>query len=123
MGKIEFRAPSSDGELADLYAESTCYLCTALYESFGITLVEAMFAGLPVVAPNTAAMAEIVSDLETGRLYRPDSLEDLVAQVRAIVSSADERESIAGRALQRARAEYSAEVMVSRMMALYENVC
>jgi glycosyltransferase involved in cell wall biosynthesis len=123
LGKIEFRVIASDADLASLYAESTCYLCTALYESFGITLVEAMFAGLPVVAPNTAAMAEIVTDRETGRLYRPDSLEDLMAHVRAIVSSPDEREYVTGKALQRARAEYGADVMVSRMMDLYGNVC
>lgn len=122
-GNVEFRTSSGDAELGALYAESTCYLCTALYESFGLTLVEAMFAGLPVVAPNTAAMAEIVGGSNTGRLYRPDSLDDLVAQVDAVVASAAERERIATNALQRAGATYSAEVMVSRMMALYGTVC
>ena len=123
QGRLEFSGPLSDEQMATLYAESTCYLCTALYESFGLTLVEAMFARLPIVAPRTAAMAELVKHGETGRLYEPDSLTDLVSQVRSLVSSPSERDRIAAEALETANREYTAETMTSRTLEIYRNVC
>jgi glycosyltransferase involved in cell wall biosynthesis len=120
---LEFRPALSDSELATLYRESTCYLCTASYESFGLTLVEAMFAELPVIAPKTAAMADLISDGRTGILYEPGDIDDLVAKVRALVSSPETRERLSAAAAQLAWTEYTAEKMTSRMMELYADVC
>jgi glycosyltransferase involved in cell wall biosynthesis len=50
-------------------------------EPFGIVMVEAMAARLPVVAPAAAGAAEIVSDGVTGLLYRPDDSDDAAAKV------------------------------------------
>jgi glycosyltransferase involved in cell wall biosynthesis len=122
-GRLQFRGSLSDEEMATLYAESTCYLCTALYESFGLTLVEAMFAGLPIVAPNTASMAELLSHGQTAWLYEPADLIDLVAQVTSVISSAAERERIVAEALQRANREYTAQTMTSRTLEIYSDVC
>jgi glycosyltransferase involved in cell wall biosynthesis len=120
---LEFRPASSDSDLATLYRESTCYLCTAAYESFGLTLVEAMFAELPVIAPNTAAMADLISDGHTGVLYEPGDINNLVAKVRTLVCSPETQQRLSTAAAQIAWAEYTAEKMTSRMMELYANVC
>lgn len=119
--RLEFRGGLSDAGIASLYAESGVYLCTSLYESFGLTLVEAMFASLPVVAPRTAAMAELISDGENGWLYEPKSVADLVACMRRVLESPAEREAVAARARQVAEREYAAERMTSRMLDLYRN--
>lgn len=121
-GKVEFRQSLSDEAIASLYAESTLYLCTARYESFGLTLVEASFAGLPVVAPRTAAMAEIIRDGQTGWLYEAGSLDDLVARVRAALASPSVREAAGAEARRVAEAEYTASVMTSRMLDVYRAV-
>jgi glycosyltransferase involved in cell wall biosynthesis len=118
-GRFELRGGLSDAGIASLYAESGVYLCTSLYESFGLTLVEAMFASLPVVAPRTAAMAELVHDGENGWLYEPGGVEDLVARVRRVLDSPAEREAVATRARRLADQEYTADRMTSRMLDLY----
>jgi glycosyltransferase involved in cell wall biosynthesis len=119
IGRLEFVGTLSDAELVSLYAESGVYLCTSLYESFGLTLIEAMFAQLPVVGPQTAAIAEVIRDGESGRLYEPGSLTHLVSQVRRVLSSPAESRTLAERAREIAQREYTAERMTSRMLDLY----
>lgn len=118
-GRVTFRADLSDGELAALYREATCYLCTARYESFGLTLVEAMAAGLPVVAPGTSAMAELIQDDLSGRLYPAADPVAAAHMLCALLDRPDERERLGAAARVRARSEYSASTMVDRMIALY----
>jgi len=120
---LEFRSVPSDAELARLYAESTCYVCTASYESFGLTLVEAMFARLPIVAPRSAAMAELISHANTGLLYEAGDLAELVRSVELLLRSEDERNRLSTRAYEVALSEYSTETMTSRMLDLYAELC
>ena len=54
-------------------------------EPFGIALIEAMAAGLPVVAPGSAGPAEIVDDGVTGLLYPPGDRERAAAHVVRLV--------------------------------------
>jgi glycosyltransferase involved in cell wall biosynthesis len=54
------------------------------YEGFPMTLVEAFATGLPVVASNIGAAAEVIRDGRTGRLYRPgdaDHLADVLEEL------------------------------------------
>lgn len=58
-------------ELARLYARASVFALPTLREAFGLSLVEAMTFGLPVVATRLEAIPEIVSDGETGLLVPP----------------------------------------------------
>ena len=42
------------------------------YETFGLTIAEAFAKGTPVIASNLGAMAELVDDGRTGRLFRTE---------------------------------------------------
>jgi len=118
-GRMTFRSGLTDSELATAYREATCYLCTARYESFGLTLVEAMAAGLPVVAPAKSAMSELVEDGRSGRLYPGGDPETAARVVGELLERREERERLGAGARSRARSEYSATTMVNRMIALY----
>lgn len=52
----------SDGELAALYAGAECLLHAALLEGFGLTPLEALAAGTPVVGLRAGAVSEVVGD-------------------------------------------------------------
>ncbi|MEM7363481.1 MAG: glycosyltransferase [Pseudomonadota bacterium] len=67
-------SPSDEEKLRLLY---TCdaLLYTPSGEHFGIVPVEAMYAGLPVVAVNNGGPTETVVDQETGLLREPDATE------------------------------------------------
>jgi len=61
----------SEQELIDLYARCRGFICTALDEDFGLTPVEAMASGKPVVAVNEGGFRETVTE-KTGLLIKAD---------------------------------------------------
>jgi glycosyltransferase involved in cell wall biosynthesis len=87
------------------------------WEGFGLALLEAMLASLPVVGTQVSSIPEIVVDGETGLLVPPDDPEALAAAVnRVLAEPGDYGER--GRA--RARAEFSVAGMADRTLAVYE---
>jgi glycosyltransferase involved in cell wall biosynthesis len=87
------------------------------WEGFGLALLEAMLASLPVVATHVSSIPEIVADEETGVLVPPDDASALAGAVnRVLEDPGDYGER--GRA--RARAEFSVAKMADRTLAVYE---
>jgi glycosyltransferase involved in cell wall biosynthesis len=61
-GVVEFRGYVSDNELRSLYASCVALVHPALYEGFGLTLLEAMVQGAPVLVADTSSVPEVVGD-------------------------------------------------------------
>jgi glycosyltransferase involved in cell wall biosynthesis len=79
---------------ADLFAFST----TAA-EGFGIVLIEAMAAGLPVIASDVAACREVLRDGAAGELLPPADVQAWSHGLEALMGSAEAREALARRAV------------------------
>jgi glycosyltransferase involved in cell wall biosynthesis len=90
----------------------------ARWEGFGLAVLEAMLAGLPVVASNTSSLPELVRDGETGYLVAPDD----PAALAAAAAAALERPELGAAGRERARREFSVGRMADRTAALYERL-
>lgn len=71
-------------ELIKLYANCKGFITTAKDEDFGMTAVEAMASGKPVIAPNEGGYKESVVDGITGKLIRDINSDKLVNSIRQI---------------------------------------
>jgi glycosyltransferase involved in cell wall biosynthesis len=60
----------SDADLRALYAESSVFLFPSLYEGFGLPVLEAMAAGVPVVSSDRGALPEVMG--KAGVSFDPD---------------------------------------------------
>jgi glycosyltransferase involved in cell wall biosynthesis len=89
------------------------------WEGFGLALLEAMLASLPVVATRVSSIPEIVVDGETGLLVRPDDARALATALNRVLDDPGDY-GAAGRA--RAQEEFSVARMADRTLALYESV-
>jgi glycosyltransferase involved in cell wall biosynthesis len=87
------------------------------WEGFGLALLEAMLAGLPVVATNVSSIPEIVLDGQTGLLVPPEDPSALAAAVTRVL---DDPADYGERGRERARTEFSVERMADRTLAVYE---
>ena len=80
---VELLKSVSDEELVELYANCKGLICTAMDEDFGMTPLEAMASGKPVVSVKEGGYLESMVDGVTGRLVDP-TVEDIVDAVRSI---------------------------------------
>jgi glycosyltransferase involved in cell wall biosynthesis len=87
------------------------------WEGFGLALLEAMLALLPVVATRVSSIPEIVVDGETGLLVPPDDPAALAAAVKRVLA---DPAGYGQRGLARARAQFSVARMADRTIAVYE---
>ncbi|HEV7588087.1 MAG TPA: glycosyltransferase family 1 protein [Longimicrobium sp.] len=61
-GRIVRTGYVDDAELAPLYSGAAAFVYPSLYEGFGLTPLEAMQCGTPVIASNTSSFPEVVGD-------------------------------------------------------------
>ncbi len=90
-------------DLAAAYASADAFLFPSTTDTLGLSMIEALASGLPIVAASSGASREIVNEEENGLLYEADSAPSLVAAVRRLFSDAMFREAMVRRA--RATAE------------------
>jgi glycosyltransferase involved in cell wall biosynthesis len=90
----------------------------ARWEGFGLALLEAMLASLPVVATRVSSIPEIVVDGETGLLVPPDDASALAAAVNLVLA---DPAGYGERGQARARTEFSVAKMADRTLAVYES--
>ncbi len=81
----------SDVELAALYRQAQALIYPSLYEGFGLPPLEAMSAGCPVIASNTAAIPEVCGNAV--RYVDPQSKASLVAALLDVRNDEKGREA------------------------------
>lgn len=71
-------------EWLKLYRQADVFVMPTIFEGFGWVFIEAMSAGLPVIATNINAIPEMVKEGETGFLIQPGDRADLAAKLRIL---------------------------------------
>lgn len=94
----------------------------SVYEGLPMSVLEAMAAGLPVVATAVGGTPEIVSDGVTGCLVPPRDPAALVQAIQTLISQPELRDRMGQAGLERVRQEFSVQQMVQRTEALYEEL-
>ena len=114
--------PYSVGDVADWLGRADVLVHPARWEGFGLALLEAMLAGLPIVASRVSAIPEIVLDGETGLLVPPDDPQRLAAALDDLLSDPGRARALGEAGRERAHASFSVERMATRTIAVYERV-
>jgi glycosyltransferase involved in cell wall biosynthesis len=105
--------------LADWYARSTILAFPSLDEGFGIPILEAMAAGLPVLTSNRSAMAEVAGG--AALLVNPESVEELAEALRKMIADEQLREDLKQKGLTRA-AKFTWPQAVENIWNVYQEL-
>jgi len=76
----------TDEQLRALYKRASLYIHPSLYEGFGLTVLEAMASGVPVITSNTSSLPEVAGD--AGILVDPTSDEEVAQAIQSICTDA-----------------------------------
>ena len=98
------------------------FVLPSRFEAFPLTIVEAMLAGVPVVASDVGSVVEAVLDGSTGLLVPPGDAEALADAVRGLAEDPERRRELGERGRRRALELFTAEAMAARYEALYDEV-
>jgi glycosyltransferase involved in cell wall biosynthesis len=102
-----------------LLAESDIYVLSSNYEAFPISILEAMRAGIPVVATDTGGVREAVQDEYNGFLVPPRDVSRLAERLSALIRSAELRKSMGFQSRRRFTQEFEWRSMLDKTEALY----
>ena len=111
------------GEAQDvigLLSVSDVFLLPSLQESFGLSALEAMACGVPVVASNVGGLPEVVADGATGFLHPPSDIEAMAESAIAVLSDSALHARLAAEGVRSAMERFSADRIVPQYAALYE---
>ena len=88
----------------------------------GLSLIESMACGTPVIAARRGTCAELIERTGGGVLIPPDDFEALVAALQRLHDDGNARRGLAARAAAATREHYAAEVMAHRALDVYRRI-
>lgn len=110
-------------ELSELYEGSLVVVNPSmLNETFGLTCLEALAHGRPVIASRVGAMPEVIDDNRDGILVRAGSAEDLAKAIGRVASNRAFARDMGLRGWERAGREFSKSRHYDDMMRIYGEV-
>jgi glycosyltransferase involved in cell wall biosynthesis len=122
IGNVRAVGPQPHEVVLDAFRRSTVTVVPSLmHEAFGLVAIEAMSAGLPVIASNIGGLPDIISDGKNGILVEPGDVEALRAALARVLANSALRSRLRAAAKRRA-ADFAADVIVPQVEQAYEEV-
>ncbi|WP_404428704.1 glycosyltransferase family 4 protein [Sutcliffiella horikoshii] len=75
----------NEREKATLLKRCDMLVVPSNYEPFGIVAIEGMAAGKPVIAARTGGLSSIINDGETGLLFEPENVSNLIEKISTLI--------------------------------------
>jgi glycosyltransferase involved in cell wall biosynthesis len=118
--RVDFRGFRDDiwTELANM---SICVHASIVPEPYGQVIIEAMLAGVPIIATEGGGPSEILTNDLDGLLYRAGDVDALADALRRLAGDAALRERLVANARLRAQ-QFSPEAASAKLMPLYRSV-
>ena len=111
LGKVD--------QIAPLLAAADLFLLTSQTESFGLSALEALASGVPVICTNAGGLPEVIRDGETGILCGVGDIAGMAAAALRILRDPKRWSDMSRLAIEDSRQRFSREAIVGKYEALY----
>jgi glycosyltransferase involved in cell wall biosynthesis len=118
--RVEFKG--SRGDVPEILQQTDIFVLASKTETLPISILEAMRAGLPVVASDVGGVAEEVIDGETGILVTPGSVEELSRALITLFADKALRIAMGRSGRRRFEQLFRSDKMIEQTEAVYTSV-
>jgi 1,2-diacylglycerol 3-alpha-glucosyltransferase len=119
--KVIFTGVVPTSDLKDLYRISDIFLTASEVELQGLSIMEAMASGLPVVASNSMAIPELVKDSVNGFLFEPGNGADAGEKILKLINDKALRHKMSLGSLENIN-NHDIHVILAKMEEIYKSV-
>jgi N-acetyl-alpha-D-glucosaminyl L-malate synthase BshA len=104
------------------------FLCADLFilpselESFGLTALEAMACGVPVIATETGGLPELITNGETGYLLPIGDIQQMAEKAIHLLSNTEQHLLFKKQAIKRAQQHFNANQIIPQYEAFYKEI-
>ncbi|WP_171208496.1 MULTISPECIES: glycosyltransferase family 4 protein [unclassified Ruegeria] len=120
--RILFKPEVTVDQIAEWYQVLDLFIAPQRWEGFGLTPLEAMACGVPVVATDVGAFSEIVTDVSVGRIVEPGNISEMTNATAEMLENRDSL-ALSGQA-SRAHVEENFDINgeAKTLVALYQTL-
>lgn len=119
---VEFVGRRDRADLKYYYNAADVFVSTPWYEPFGITPLESMACGVPVIGSNVGGIKYSVVDGETGFLVPPKDPKSLSEKLFTVLSNPGLKKRLKKGAVKRVNSVFTWETVARQVMILYERI-
>ena len=109
-------------QLEPLFLCADLFLLPSEQESFGLTALEAMNCGVPVIATSIGGLPEVITHGETGYLFPVGDVADMAASAVALLTDPARHALFRAQARKRAEESFDADQIIPLYEAFYEEI-
>lgn len=120
--RVSFTGRKQRDVLKYYYAAADIFVTTPWYEPFGITPLESMACGTPVIGSNVGGIKYSIEDGKCGFLVPPNDPDTLACRLRKLLTDDGLRKSMRVHGLKRVNTGFTWTKVAEKMAALYERV-
>ena len=121
-GHAELLGTRSPDEMPGEYAEADVFCLPSWWEAMPLSVLEAMAAGLPVVATDVGEVGRIVAEGRTGLVVAKQSPEQLAQALRKLLTDPEASQRMGREARSRVEERFSAQVTADAIDGIYAEV-
>lgn len=107
-------------EIAKLMTAADVFVLPSEREAFGLVLLEAAAAGIPIIASNVGGIPEIIDDGKTGILVPPENPKVLAEAINKLLKNPELAISLAHAAKSKVEMHFNAKTMAEKTAEVYD---
>ncbi len=119
---IRFIPPVSYCQIAQQYQAADVMVVPSRFDSYPFVAVEAMSAGMPVIASHQCTISEHMVERETGLIFESNNPSDLICKIKYLYEQPGEITRIGSNAQALALGQFSKEATVPAIIARYQKI-
>lgn len=117
--KVKFLQVESMYDLACIYQLARVFVYPSTFEGFGIPLIEALYAGTPVITNRFGVFPEAAGP--TSKYVNPEDIEELSSAITSILGSSSLQQQMKSDGLNYAQ-QFNDDIITCKIEKLYQNL-